>query len=99
MSLPLREVIVILPPSTATSARTPSHFTSYDQRPSSFGSGPVVASIGEIPCGRGVQPEGGGSTRCTIQSCPPVRKNTYVPSTRPPCRTTFTSFSRHFCSS
>ena len=52
MSLPLRERSDTRPPRTSTSARTPSHFTSYDHRSSCAGSGPVVASIGERARGR-----------------------------------------------
>ena len=41
------------PSSTVTSARAPSHFTSCAQRPSSAGSGPAVASIGDRCLGDG----------------------------------------------
>src|SRR6266699_4763210 len=93
----LRDLIVTRPPSTRTSARTPSHFISYAQCSSSFGRLPSVASIGRTSSGIGCQSSrDGASMRWIIQFLPPVWNSTNLPSVRSPCSTTLTSRSVHF---
>ena len=73
------------------SARTPSHFISSAQFPSSGGGvGQDVASIGRIPAGNGWR------SRWIIHWLPLVWNSANSPLTRRPCSRTLTSSGAHF---
>ena len=73
------------------SARTPSHFISSVQFPSSGGGvAQDVASIGRIPAGSGSR------SRWIIHWFPRVWNSANSPVTRRPCSRTLTSFGAHF---
>ncbi len=91
MSRSVRDISRTWPRSTKASARTPSHFISSAQRPSSGGgTADNVASIGRSAAGSGWR------SRCIIHCFPPVWNNVYPPVTRCPYSLILTSSFAHF---
>ena len=91
MSRSVRDIRRTRPRSMKASARTPSHFISSAQFPSSGGGvAQDVASIGRIPAGSGWR------SRWIIHWLPRVWNSANSPVTRRPCSRTLTSFGAHF---